>query len=94
MPTSPTTGPKLHAGIKSRLQRLAAARHHPTHRLTREAIEQYLEPEEVREGFRRSPLDTWTEYQATGRHLTAAAADAWLARLEAAEDAEPPPPPG
>jgi predicted transcriptional regulator len=48
MPTSPTTGLKLDAATKSWLQRLAAARRHPTHRLMREAIEQYLEREEAR----------------------------------------------
>ncbi len=35
----------------------------------------------------------WFEYQTTGHHVTAEEADAWLARLEAGEDAEPPSPP-
>ena len=85
---------KLDAATRSRLQRLAAARHHPTDRLVREAIEQYLEPEEAREGFRRDARDAWVEYQATGQHLTAAEVDAWLACLDAGEDAEPPLPHG
>jgi predicted transcriptional regulator len=57
----------------------------------REAIEQYVTREEQREQFRRDALAAWAEYQATGQHLTAAEADAWLARLEAGEDVEPPP---
>lgn len=35
-------------------------------------------------------LAAWAAYQATGEHVTAAEAEAWLARLEAGEDAEPP----
>ena len=34
--------------------------------------------------------DAWNEYQATGLHVTQDEADAWLARLEAGKDAEPP----
>lgn len=56
----------------------------------REAIEQYVEREERREQFRQSGLAAWTEYEATGLHLTAEEADAWLARLEADEDAQVP----
>lgn len=41
---------------------------------------------------RQDALDAWAEFQATGLHVTAAEADAWLARLEAGEDAEPPVP--
>ncbi len=35
-------------------------------------------------------LAAWAAYQATGKHVTAAEAEAWLARIEAGEDAEPP----
>jgi predicted transcriptional regulator len=92
MPARSDATLKLDAATKSRLQRLAAMRHHSTDRLVREAIDQYLEREEARESFRRDTLDAWAEYQATGQHLTAAEVDAWLARLETGEDAEPPPP--
>jgi predicted transcriptional regulator len=90
MPTPPTTSLKLDAEIKARLQRLAETRRRSTHCLMREAIEQYVEREECREGLRRDALAAWTDYQATGHHVTAEEADAWLARLEAGEDAEPP----
>lgn len=46
--------------------------------------------EEKREAFRQEALDAWDDYQATGRHLTAAEADGWLAELEAGNDVEPP----
>jgi predicted transcriptional regulator len=94
MPTQSDTSLRLDAATRSRLQRLAAARHHPADRLVREAIEQYLEREETRENVRRDVVNAWTEYQTTGQHLTAAEVDAWLVRLEAGEDAEPPSPHG
>jgi predicted transcriptional regulator len=92
MTTSPTTSVKLDAKTKTRLQRLAEARRRSAHWLMREAIEQYIEREEQRERLRQDALAAWREYQATGRHVTATEADAWLAHLEAGEDAEPPPP--
>jgi predicted transcriptional regulator len=56
----------------------------------REAIQQYVEREERREELRNDALAAWSEYQATGRHVASEEADAWLARLEAGEDVEPP----
>jgi predicted transcriptional regulator len=90
MASLPTTSLKLGAETKARLQKLADARRRSSHWLMREAIEQYVEREERREQFRQDALAAWAEYQATGLHVTAEEADAWLARLEAGEDAEPP----
>jgi predicted transcriptional regulator len=90
MATRPTTNLELDATTKARLERLAQARRRPLERLMREAIEQYIEREERRDAFREDALAAWAAYQATGEHVTAAEADAWLARLEAGEDAEPP----
>jgi predicted transcriptional regulator len=39
---------------------------------------------------RADALAAWNHYQATGLHLTAEEADAWLAKLEAGENAETP----
>jgi predicted transcriptional regulator len=86
-----TTSLKLDAEIKARLQQLAQLRRRSSHWLMREAIEQYVEREERREQLRQDALAAWAEYQATGLHVTAEEADAWLAQLEAGEDAEPPP---
>jgi predicted transcriptional regulator len=86
-----TTSLKLDAEIKTRLQQLAQLRRRSSHWLMREAIEQYVEREERREQLRQDALAAWAEYQATGLHVTAEEADAWLAQLEAGEDAEPPP---
>lgn len=85
-----TTSIKLDAATKDRMQRLASARQRSAHWLMREAIEQYVEREEVRERLRSDAVAAWEEYQATGLHATAEEVDAWLAKLEAGEDAEPP----
>ena len=90
MATLPTTSLKLDAETKARLQKLANARRRSSHWLMREAIEQYVDREERREQFRQDALAAWAEYQTTGLHVTAEEADAWLARLEAGEDVEPP----
>lgn len=81
---------KVDAEIKERVNRLARARQRTPHWLMREAIRQYVEREEKREAFRRDAIEAWNEYRATGLLVTMQEADAWLAKLEAGEDAEPP----
>jgi predicted transcriptional regulator len=89
MPTS-TTSLKIEAELKDRVQRLAAARRRSPHWIMREAVEQYVSREEKREQLRQDALAAWNHYQSTGLHVTAEEADAWLAKLEAGEDAETP----
>jgi predicted transcriptional regulator len=86
MPSTATTSLKLDSEIKARLQRLAEARRRSQHWQMREAIEQYVDREERRERLRQDAFAACAEYQESGQHLTAAEADAWLARLEAGED--------
>ncbi len=81
---------KIDDDTKARLKRLAEARHRTPHWLMREAITQYLEHGEMREAFRQDTLKVWEEYRATGLHLTADEADAWLAQIEQGRDIEPP----
>lgn len=85
-----STSLKLDDELKGRVQHLAAARRRSAHWIMREAIAQYVEREEKREAFKQDALRAWQDYQANGLHATAAEADAWLARLEAGEDPEPP----
>jgi predicted transcriptional regulator len=85
-----TTSLKLDLELKERVQRLASARRRSSHWIMREAVEQYVGREEKREEFRAAALKAWNDYQATGQHATAEEADAWLAKLEAGEDAEAP----
>jgi len=90
MPAPTTTSVKLDVELKQRVQRLAATRRRTTHWVLREAVEQYVAREEKREQFRQEALTAWNEYQANGLYVSAEEADAWLARLEAGEDAEAP----
>ena len=90
MPETSTTSLKLDKELKSRVQRLAAARRRTPHWVMREAVEQYVGREEMRERLRQDALAAWSHFQATGLHATGEEADAWLAKLEAGEDAEAP----
>jgi predicted transcriptional regulator len=90
MPATATTSLKLESELKERVQRLAAARRRSAHWIMREAVEQYVGREEKREQLRQDALAAWSHYQATGLHVTAEEADAWLAKLEEGEDAEAP----
>lgn len=92
MPSRATTTLALDPATKSRLRRLANARSRPADGLVREAVEQYLDREEGRQRIQQDAFAAWAEYQANGLHVTAAEADAWLARLEAGEAAEQPQP--
>lgn len=88
--TTTTTSLKLDTEIKDRLQWLATVRDRKPHYLMREAIQQYVDREEKRERFRQGALAAWSDFQASGLHVTAEEADTWLARLEAGEDVEAP----
>lgn len=81
---------RLAEPLKERMRTLAEQRRRPMHWLMCEAIEQYVVREEQREAFRQEAQDAWNHYQSTGLHVTAEEADAWLAELEAGNDAEPP----
>ncbi|RMH10310.1 MAG: ribbon-helix-helix protein, CopG family [Gammaproteobacteria bacterium] len=84
------TSVKLDEDLKTRIRRLAEIRHRSSHWIMREAIRDYVEREEKRESFKRDALRAWEAYQENGRHLTLEEADAWLAKLEAGEDAKLP----
>ena len=53
-------------------------------------MEQYVSREEQRERLRQDALAAWNHYQTTGLHAAADEADAWLAKLEAGENAKAP----
>ena len=85
-----TTSLKLDLELKERVQRLAQARRRSAHWIMGEAVEQYVGREEKREQLRHDALAAWAEYRATGLLATAEEADAWLAKLEAGENAKAP----
>lgn len=81
---------KMDTETKERVKRLADARHRSSHWMILEAIRQYVEREEKRELMRQDGLRAWNDYQANGLHVTHEEADAWMDKLEAGQDAEPP----
>ena len=81
---------KISEDIKARVKRLADARQRTSHWLMREAITQYVDREDKREAFRQDTIKAWEAYRATGLHVTADEADAWLAQLEQGKDIKPP----
>ncbi len=81
---------KLDDQLRNRLHRLAGQRDRSAHWMMREAITQYVDREEKREAFKQDAQRAWDTYQANGLHVTLEEADAWMAKLEAGEDAEPP----
>lgn len=84
------TSIKLDDELKGRVRHLAETRRRTPHWIMREAIAQYVEREEKREAFRQDTLRAWEEYRRTSLHLTGEEVDAWLATLEAGEEAELP----
>ena len=91
--TTTTTRPmtiKIDLDTRERVQRLADARQRTSHWLMREAISQYVEREEKRQAYRQDGINAWKAYQANGLHVTSQEADAWLDKLEAGQDVEPP----
>jgi predicted transcriptional regulator len=73
-----TVSVKLDDMMCDRIRSLADVRHRSTHWVVREAIAQYVDREEAREGFKQEALASWTAYQETGRHLTGQEVRDWL----------------
>ncbi len=72
------TSVKLDDDLKNRIQHLADIRHRSAHWIMREAIRDYVDREEAREGFKQEALASWKAYQETGRHLTGQEVRRWL----------------
>lgn len=85
-----TTSIKIDDELKKRIQHLAGLRQRSSHWIMREAIVQYVEREEAREGFKQEALASWAVYQETGRHLTGEETRVWLNTWGTEADAEPP----
>jgi predicted transcriptional regulator len=81
---------KLDDDSRARIKKLAEARQRTPHWMMREAITQYIDREEKRESLRQDAIAAWEAYQSTGRHVTFEDADAWLGKLVAGLDIEPP----
>lgn len=82
-----STSLKLDNDLKNRIQHLAEVRQRSAHWIMQEAIRNYVDREEKRDALKQDALQAWDAYKEDGLHLTLEEADAWLARLEAGEDA-------
>ncbi len=69
---------KIDEDTRNRVKRLAEARQRSSHWMMLEAIRQYVDREEKREAFRQDGINAWSEYQATGLHVTGDEVIAWL----------------
>jgi predicted transcriptional regulator len=84
------TSIKIDEDLKYRIQQLANARQRSAHWIMREALSQYVAREEARESFKQEALASWTAYQETGLHLTAAETRDWLKTWGTEEESELP----
>ncbi|MES3025715.1 MAG: CopG family transcriptional regulator [Pseudomonadota bacterium] len=69
---------KIDQGTRDRINRLAESRDRTSDSILKEAINQYLEREEKKEAFRQGALGVWSEYKASGLHVTADEAILWI----------------
>ena len=72
------TSVSLDDDLKHRIQQLADVRQRSAHWIMREAIRDYVEREEAKEGFKQEAMASWKAYQETGRHLTGREVRDWL----------------
>ena len=84
------TSVKLDDNLKSRIQNLADIRHRSAHWIMREAIQSYVDREELQESFKQEALDSWTAYQETGQHLSGKEVQSWLDTLGTEDETELP----
>lgn len=84
---STTLGIKVDEGTRERLVTLAEGLDRTPHWILKTALNEYLEREEARIREQHEDLARWEHFSLTGEAVSGAEADAWLARLEAGEDA-------
>jgi predicted transcriptional regulator len=84
------TSLKIDDELKDRIRHLADQQDRTPHWIMREAIREYVEREEKRQSFYEEAMQSWTEYQETGLHLTGEDVFEWLSRWGKDRNAEPP----
>lgn len=75
-----STSIKIDDEMKKRVQNLATLRKRSAHWILREAVAQYVEREEAREGFKQEAIASWVAFQETGEHLTGHETQNWLSK--------------
>ena len=72
---------KLSDDERQRLTALATARKRSSHYLMREAVQEYLTREELRQDFADEAEKAWLDHEQTGLHVTHVEIDAWAKSL-------------
>ena len=89
---STTMGVKLDEVTRERLKRLGELKQRTPHWIMREAIMSYLDHEERKEREKQEDCDRWQRYQATGKHVSHDAVEAWLEAWGTDQEGECPKP--
>lgn len=71
---------KIDDATKARIQSLADRKQRSAHWIMREAIEEYVARGEARESFLQEAIDSWREFQETGKHLSGGEVRSWLSK--------------
>jgi predicted transcriptional regulator len=87
-----STSLKLDPDIKARVQKLAESQRRSANWIMNEAIREFIDRAERLADFNRETRERLAAFDATGKFISGEKMDAWLAKLEAGEDAEPPEP--
>ena len=85
------TSIKLNDDLKARISKLSEQRKRSARWIMREAIQQYVDREEARESFKQEAEASWSEFQATGMHLTGEETRAWRRTWGTDAETEAPP---
>ena len=81
---------KIDLQVHERIRRLAETKRRSAHWLMREAIHQYVEREEDRDGFLGRGEEAWRHYRETGLHVTGQEVVDWLSTWGDQDEAAPP----
>jgi predicted transcriptional regulator len=77
---------KLEASDRARIKSLAAVKKRTPHYIMREAIQKYLEAEELELRFINAAENSLAEYRSNGLHITLEELGDWAAKLKTCPD--------
>ena len=73
---------KLAASDRKRIQSLAISKKRTPHYLMKEAIQAYLDREEIEQRFIAAAEESWDEFEKTGLHITLDEMRVWAKELK------------
>lgn len=81
---------KLEESDRARIKLLAALKKRTPHYIMREAIQKYLETEELEQRFITAAEESLKEYKINGLHITLEELSAWATKIKTTPDAPMP----